>query len=249
MGANKLTLENDRDLLAFIFARFIDGEFTGLREGVALNYAPDLEAADFLARQIRDEIRHAQMYKALFEYVNPGRTVPTAPWLLNLIMAPITGRLWAEHCFLDKAVGERWVLNLMEALIERTDDRKISNHLKAIAKDERAHIDFGETQTRKAAAKGAFTRFYLWGLFLRVDFALALAYWLTRSLIARRYSAAAAEILTDFFTTTRTKVLTEAAALVGVKPERSYLQMFIAQLVFLVRLPFVGWFRNPRKAF
>lgn len=249
MNTAKLTLETDRDLLAFIFARFIDGEFTGLREGMALNYAPNLDAADFLARQIRDEIRHAQMYKTLFQYVNPGKRVPGAPWLLNLIMTPITGRLWAEHCFLDKAVGERWVLNLMEALIERTDDRKIGNHLKAIAKDERTHIHFGEEQTRLAAAKGRLMRYYLWGLFLRVDFALALAYRLTRSLIARKYSAAAAGILTDFFTHTREKVLTEAAALLGVAPKRSVLQMILAQMIFLIRLPVVGWFRNPRRSF
>lgn len=189
------------------------------------------------------------MYKSLFQYVNPGKKVPAAPWLLNLIMAPITGRLWAEHCFLDKAVGERWVLNLMEALIERTDDRKIVNHLKAIAKDERTHIHFGEEQTRLAAVKGPLMRFYLWGLFLRVDFALALAYRLTRSLIRRRYSPAAADILTDFFTNTRRKVLAEAAALLGVAAKRSVSQMILAQFIFLMRLPFVGWFRNPRNSF
>ncbi|MBN8221316.1 MAG: ferritin-like domain-containing protein [Spirochaetes bacterium] len=249
MGRAKLTLETDRELLAFIFARFIDGEFTGLKEGYALNRAPNLEAADFLARQIRDEIRHANMYRTLYEYTAATKKIPPSPRLLTLIMAPVTGRLWLEHCFLDKALGERWVLCLMETLIETVDDRKIVNHLKAIAKDERTHIAFGEEQTRAGIGQSAFRRFYLWGLYLRVDFALALAFRLTRSLIQKRYSTAAAALLTDFFSDARARIRREIAELVGVPARNSLWQLFICQLIFLIRLPCVGWLRNPRKTF
>lgn len=249
MGRAKLTLERDRELLAFIFARFIDGEFTGLKEGYALNRAPNLKAADFLARQIRDEIRHANMYRTLYEYTAATKNIPPSPRLLTLIMAPVTGRLWLEHCFLDKALGERWVLYLMEVLIESIDDRKITNHLKAIAKDERTHIAFGEEQTRLGTAQSAFQRFYLWGLFLRVDFAMALAFRLVRSLLRRRYSSAAAELLAAFFSESRERIRVEIAELLGIEGKKSLLQMLACQVIFLARLPFVGWFRNPRKSF
>lgn len=250
VGAHKLTLERDRGLFAFVFARFIDGEFTGLREGYALNRAPDLEAADFLAKQIRDEIRHAAMYQKLYEYVTvPGQKAPPASALLSVIMAPVTGRLWFEHCFLDKALGERWVLYLMEALMEHVADRRIVNNLKAIARDEREHIAFGEAQTQKAAARGGFWKFYLWGLHLRVDFAMALAFRLTRSLIRQRYSAAAADILTEFFMTTRQRIRAEIAVLIGVNGKTSFWQMLACQIIFLIRLPFAGWRRNPRRSF
>ena len=249
MAARKLTLEKDRELLAFIFARFIDGEFTGLKEGYALNRAPNLAAADFLAKQIRDEIRHANMYRTLYEYVAAKRRVPPSPWLLTLIMAPVTGRLWLEHCFLDKALGERWVLYLMETLTGAIEDRKITNHLKAIAKDERTHIAFGEEETRHGIAHSRFKRFYMWGLYLRVDFAMAAAYRLTRGLIRRRYSPAAAEILTDFFESSRQRIHREIALLLGVRETRSVIQMIICQVIFLVRLPFAGWFQNPRRSF
>jgi hypothetical protein len=249
MAALRLTLEKDRDLLAFIFARFIDGEFTGLKEGYALNRAPTLEAADFLAKQIRDEIRHAQMYRTLYEQAAATDRVPPSPWLLTLIMAPVTGRLWLEHCFLDKALGERWVLYLMEVLIAHVDDRKITNHLKAIARDERTHIAFGEAETRTGVGNSRFRKFYLWGLYLRVDFALALAYRLTRSLIRRRYSPEAAALLTDFFSSVRPRIRGEIASLIGVRPGSSFLQMLACQIIFLLRLPFVGWLRNPRQTF
>ncbi|HNJ65344.1 MAG TPA: ferritin-like domain-containing protein [Turneriella sp.] len=242
----KLRLPEDRALLSFIFARFIDGEMTGLLEGRALGYAPTLQAADFLARQVRDEIRHAQMYVALYRHVNQREDVPRSPWLLKAIMAPVTGRLWAEHCFLDKALGERWVLYLMQQLIEDTQDERITRTLRAIAKDEEEHIAFGEAQTRDYANASRFRRYYLWGLFLRLDLAMAIAYRLLRPLIRKRYSEAAAVMLTRFFTESRDRITAECAALLGVSVNRSLIQMLVCQLLFWIRLPFVGWFRGPR---
>jgi len=249
VNQEKLSLDKDRELLRFIFARFIDGEFTGLKEGVAMQYAPDLEAADFLARQIRDEIRHAKMYKTLYLLCDKTGRIPKSPWILNAIMNPISGRLWMEHCFLDKAIGERWVLHLMQALVDNVDDRRVVNTLKAIARDERSHIAFGEHETRKAMKASAFKRRYLWGLYLRVDFAMMLAFFFLKSLIARRYSTGAASILEHFFTQTREIILVEAANLLEVKPKRSVAQMLFFQLVFLLRWPFVGWTRHPRNTF
>lgn len=242
----KLTLKHDRALLAFVFARFIDGELTGIAEGRALTYAPTLAAADFLARQVRDEIRHARMYAALLRYVTPEKQVPQSPWLLKKIMAPISGRLWHEHCFLDKAVGERWVLYLMRTIMKNTNDRRINKTLEAIAKDEELHIRFGEEETHAVVKKSRFWRFYLWGLFLRVDFAMALAYRLLKRLIAQRYSKAAAALLANFFTHEREKVATEVAALLGVSVKRSVWQMVFCQVIFWLRWPLVGWLRAPR---
>lgn len=249
MAATKLSIIDDRELLAFVIARFIDGEFTGLKEGYALNYAPDIESADFLAKQIRDEIRHAKMYRRLYATLGVTGRVPRGHWLLQMIMAPISGRLWLEHCFLDKAVGERWVLYLMETLIKNIADKRIVTNLKAIARDEKTHIAFGETQTRQGIAESRFRRWYLWGLFLRVDLALALARRLTGSLIRRRYSPAAADLLLDFFVRAREQIAVETAQLIGVSVKRSWLQLLLCQLIFLLRYPLVGWSRSPRKSF
>ena len=249
MAATKLRLPQDRELLAFVFARFIDGEFTGLKEGYALNYAPDIESADFLAKQIRDEIRHAKMYRRLYATLGTTGRVPRGHWLLQMIMAPISGRQWLEHCFLDKAVGERWVLYLMESLIANIADKRIVTNLKAIARDEKTHIAFGEAQTRQGIGGSRWRRWYLWGLFLRVDLALALARRLTGNLIRRRYSAAAADLLLDFFVRAREQIAVETAELLGVPVKRSWLQMFLCQLIFLARTLFVGWLRSPRKTF
>ena len=249
MSRAQLILPRDRELIAFIFSRFIDGEFTGLKEGNALNYAPDIESADFLAKQIRDEIRHARMYRTLYAQCTAGVSTPKASWLLNQIMAPVSGRLWHEHCFLDKAVGERWVLYLMETLIETVADKRIVTNLKAIARDEKTHIAFGEEQTRPYAAAGKFRRYYLWGLFLRVDFAMALARKLTEGLIRRRYSAEAADLLADFFSSARERIARESAELLGTELRRSWIQLLVCQLIFIIRYPFAGWFRNPRRTF
>lgn len=249
MPGTKLRLPEDRELLAFVFARFIDGEFTGLKEGYALNYAPDLESADFLAKQIRDEIRHAKMYRRLYASLGITGKVPQGNWLLQTIMAPITGRMWLEHCFLDKAIGERWVLDLMETLIAQVADKRVVTNLKAIARDEKSHIAFGEAQTRIHLGKSRFKRWYLWGLFLRVDFALAIARRLTGRLIRRRYSAAAADLLLDFFVRAREQIAIDAAGILDVAVRRSWLQMIACQAIFLLRLPFAGWFRSPRRTF
>lgn len=246
MPRPKLRLPDDRALLSFIFARFIDGEMTGLLEGRALVYAPTLKAADFLARQVRDEIRHAQMYAALYRHTNPEGSVPRSPWLLKAIMAPLSGRLWAEHCFLDKALGERWVLYLMQQLIKDTQDARIVRTLRAIAKDEETHIAFGEAQTRSYTRASAFRRYYLWGLFLRVDFAIALAYRILRPLIRRKYSEAAAAMLSSFFTESREKIAAECATLLGVSLRRSLVQLVVCQVLFWLRWPFAGWWRSPK---
>jgi hypothetical protein len=246
MGREKLRLPEDRELMGFLFARFIDGEMTGILEGRALTYAPTMQAADFLARQIRDEIRHAHMYAALYRYAAPGDKIPRSPWLLKAILAPVTGRLWAEHCFLDKALGERWVLYLMRQLIRDTEDSRITRTLRAIAKDEEEHIAFGEEQTRHFVGTSRFRRYYLWGLFLRVDWSIALAYRILRPLIRRKYSAAAASMLEDFFAESRVKIANECAALLGVRVRRSLVQLMLCQLIFLLRYPFVGWWRSPK---
>ncbi len=72
---------------------------------------------------------------------------------------------------------------------------------------------------------------------------------MTGNLIRRRYSAAAADLLLDFFVRAREKIASEAAELIGVPVRRSWLQLLLCQLIFLARAPFVGWLRSPRKTF
>ncbi|MCS6972306.1 MAG: ferritin-like domain-containing protein [Turneriella sp.] len=242
----KLTLPEDQKLIAYILVRFIEGELTGIAEGQALMHAPTLEAADFLARQVREEIRHARMYAALYRYAEPEAKLPRSPWLLRKILAPLPGRLWYEHCFLDKAVGERWVLLLMEYLIEHTADRRICQTLAAIAKDERQHVAFGESATRDFSARSWFHRHYLWGLYLRFELALALVYPLLRRRVCR-LSKKGELLLSDFFERSRNKLHHEIAELLGVAPRRSWFWLVAAQLVLWLRLPFAGWWRSPQS--
>ncbi|AFM14355.1 hypothetical protein Turpa_3721 [Turneriella parva DSM 21527] len=249
MPAVSLTLPKDRELFAFIFARFIDGELTGIAEGRAMQYAPDLKSADFLARQIRDEIRHARLYKGLLAYVSPERPSPRQSWLLKQVTTPVSGRLWIEHCFLDKAVGERWVHYLMQMLIANTKDARIVKTLRAIARDEVTHIAFGEAQVKTSLAANRFMAAYLWGLYLRVDYALALVHRLTRALVRRRYSIEATELLDMFFRDYRELALQEVAGLLGVPPQRSIWRLLKSQIIYWARWPFVGWRQNPERAF
>jgi hypothetical protein len=189
------------------------------------------------------------LYKALYAYVSPETQAPRQSWLLKQITTPVTGRLWVEHCFLDKAVGERWVHYLMQMLMTHTQDARIVKTLRAIARDEITHIAFGEAQARAAVKSSRFMRAYLWGLYLRVDYALAAAYRLTRSVVKRKYSAQGAALLDDFFNHYRGIALQEIADLLGVSPRRSFWRMLFSQVVYLMRWPVVGWGQNPEKAF
>ncbi len=249
MARALLTLPKDRELFAFVFARFIDGELTGIAEGRALQYAPDLRSADFLARQIRDEIRHARLYKGLFAYVRPEADPAQGSWLLRQVTSPVSGRLWTEHCFLDKAVGERWVLYLMQMLIAHTKDERIVRTLRAIARDEKTHIAFGEAQTKARVGQSRFMAAYLWGLYLRVDYALALVNRLTRSLVQRKYSPEAASLLDDFFEQHRELALHEIAELLNVRPRRSFWRMALSLIIYWIRWPFTGWRQSPVRSF
>ncbi|RME89499.1 MAG: ferritin-like domain-containing protein [Candidatus Hydrogenedentota bacterium] len=145
--------------------QFYAGEMTGLLEGKAILYAPNLEAADFLASQIQDEIRHAKLYAAQILKYQDSQNLKI-PRILEIIIAPTSGRLWYEHCFLDKALGELWVYALMLFLIQTLPDPKLKKILYSIAKDEMRHIRFGREQTKKALQQNPKDAKYLWGLYL-----------------------------------------------------------------------------------
>lgn len=236
----KLNPKDDNDLLAFIFARFIEGELTGLLEGKAILHAPSLHEADFLAQQIRDEIKHARMYQALYRTLGREGNPQRSSWLLTQIMAPVSGKLWAEHSFLDKAVGERWVFSMMQFLIQSVDDTRTVKTLKLIAKDEETHIAFGEEQTKAYIAKSRWRRYYLWGLYLRVDYAMAIARRLLRARFKKQGLTKALKLLDLFFDEARSANAAHIASLLGVSERRSLKQLLLCQLVFSWRL-FWSW--------
>lgn len=236
----KLNPKDDKDLLAFVFARFIEGELTGLLEGKAILHAPSLHEADFLAGQIRDEIKHARMYQALYRSLGMGDTPPRASWVLTKIMSPVSGRMWAEHSFLDKAVGEKWVYSMMQFLIQAVDDSRIVKALKLIAKDEEGHIAFGEEQTKAYIAVSRWRRYYLWGLYLRVDWAMALAHRLLRYRFKKKGSIKAVKLLDSYFSDARPRNRAHTASLLGVPEKRSLWQLVVCQAVFTWR-SFWSW--------
>lgn len=249
--SHKLSLANDASLFCWVCQMFIAGEMTGLKEGIALNYAPDLKAARFLAGQIDDEIRHAVMYRSLHNYVAEKygvKPITGIPWLLKKILNPVSGRLWEEHCFLDKAVGEQWVLYMMNFLIEQFKEPRISKTLKAIKGDELRHIEFGNEQTSLALARNArFYRFYLSGLYQRNVWGLrALVYVLTFYFKIRKQHSYAA-LMQEFFENTLKKSRAQVFSQLGISTTPGIFHVLASQTLFFARTLFYRWGAHPTE--
>jgi hypothetical protein len=73
---------------------------------------------------------------------------------------------WAEHVFLEMALGEGYVLTVLYALIDTIDDEEIRGILRRATRQEERHVAFGESETMKAIAKHPRLRGRLLGLAL-----------------------------------------------------------------------------------
>ncbi len=248
----KFTFDLKRDLvyLDWIFNQFIKGEMTGLLEGKALLKAPDLEAADFLARQVRDEIKHARLYANLRSRLrkqNPDADFLKVPGFLSALVQPISGRLWYEHCFLDKNIGEDWVLCLMLTLMNTMPEKRLVNTLESIAVDEVTHIQFGRAQTQKALNKSNFYRNYLMGLYSRNRWAMQLFYGMVLKHFHRKQRDDLARLTEQFFTQTMSMLDQRTEELLGRKLPRGFAafgRAVFSQAIFTLRFFLTGWFRR-----
>jgi len=242
-------LDKDGKYLAWIFKQFLAGEMTGLLEGKALLKAPTLNDADFLASQIRDEIRHAKIYQRMLQQFSASEY--KVPFLLTKLVAPLSGRLWQEHCFIDKAVGEHWVLCTMAMLYETTEDSRIKKTLATIASDELRHIEFGESKLKEALAI-PFYKKYLLGLYYSNRLMISIFSFLVRQffLIKKRNDLAA---MTEIFFAKAVFILNKKLSFlfsVSINthyPLRIWTLMIASRFFFLVRkLTFRRFYRGPQ---
>jgi hypothetical protein len=139
----------DRDALGWIFSQFLYGEVTGIQVGHWIHHAPDLESAQFLARQCAQELSHVRLVRRIFDRL--GAEPRPAHRLVRFLSTGLMGASWDEHVCLEMALGEGYVLTVFYALIDTLPDPEIRRLLEAAARQEETHVAFGETWTQRAA--------------------------------------------------------------------------------------------------
>ena len=249
----RFDLSEDAVYLDWIFQQFVEGEMTGLIEGSALQKAPTLSDSSFLACQVQDEIKHAKIY---FKQINRLRKdyqyePLKMPSLLKAPVKPISGRLWQEHVFLDKAIGELYVLYVMIALKQSLDDSRLAKALDNIAKDEIQHIHFGEIKTQKCVEKNKFYKNYLLGLYLRNDFVMNFFNKLIKRFFEKKNRKDLSTMSSNFYKQSRAHLRNRIDELLGSNinslsgGRRAYL-LIRSQCLFLLRSIFFRWFDKPK---
>lgn len=248
----RLTLEENSEYIDWLIRQFILGEQTGVLEGKAMQKAPGLNEAEFLARQIIDEINHTRIYQKQLTRIraeHPGSDRLKIPGFLKGLVKPISGRLWQEHCFLDKAIGEHWVLKTMIFLEKNLTDKRLVQVLKTISGDEVTHIQFGEKEVQKAIDEKPSRKKYLLGLYFRNDIAMAFfSRILTRFFESEKRNDLAMAV-TDFFKGARQQMHQKAGTLlqVEIKNVSTKSRLFLAlraQLRMLFNLMFKNRFKG-----
>jgi bacterioferritin (cytochrome b1) len=163
-GGAKLDPVRDRELLEWMFNQFLYGEVTGIQCGHWLYDAPDMEAAKFLARQSLEEMQHVDNFLRIMTMLGcqPRPAHPAVRFLATGMM----GSSWAEHVALEMAQGEGFALQAFYAVIDTLDHKPSIDILRRADKQEERHVEFGETQTRKAIEGRPWLRRRLLGLSL-----------------------------------------------------------------------------------
>ena len=163
-GGARFDLERDRDTLAWIFSQYLYGEVTGVQVGHWLEIAPDFDAAQFLARQANEEMAHVKLFLRILDSL--GATPLPPHRALSFLATDFAGATFAEHCLLEMAVGEGFVLTAIYAFIDTLPDGEIRTLMSGLARQEEGHVNFGEEQTLKAVARRPGMASHLLGLTL-----------------------------------------------------------------------------------
>ncbi len=161
-GGAVFDIERDREVLGWIFSQFLYGEVTGVQVGRWLERAPDFDAAQFLARQANEEMAHVKVFLRILDSL--GVTPQPAHRVLRFLASDFAGATFAEHCFVEMALGEGFVLTAIYALIDTLPDGQQRSLLKGLARQEEGHVAFGEQQTARALAKDPALAKHLLGL-------------------------------------------------------------------------------------
>ena len=147
-GGARFDLERDRDVLAWIFSQYLYGEVTGVQVGHWLEIAPDFDAAQFLARQANEEMAHVKLFLRILDSL--GATPQPPHRALSFLATDFAGATFEEHCLLEMAVGEGFVLTAIYAFIDTLPEGEIRTLMSGLARQEEGHVNFGEEQTLKA---------------------------------------------------------------------------------------------------
>ena len=148
-GGARFELPRDREALRWVFSQFLYGEVTGVQVGHWIHHAPDLECAQFLARQCAQELSHVRILRAVFDLLGAEPQPPHR--LVRFLATGLMGASWEEHVCLEMALGEGYVLTVFYALLETIPDLEIVRLLRGAARQEETHVEFGEAQTARAA--------------------------------------------------------------------------------------------------
>ncbi|HUQ06529.1 MAG TPA: ferritin-like domain-containing protein [Kofleriaceae bacterium] len=160
----KLDPVRDKDFIEWSMNQFLYGEMTGIQVGHWLYDAPDLGAAKFLARQSLEEMQHVDNFLRIMTMM--GLKPKKAHWAVRFLSTGMMGGSWAEHVALEMAQGEGFVLMAFYATIDTLDHKPSTDILRRAVKQEERHVEFGESETRKAIEGRAWLRRRLLGLSL-----------------------------------------------------------------------------------
>lgn len=141
----------DRAILRWMLSQFLYGEITGVQVGHWLHAAPDLESARFLARQAVEELQHVGNFLKIMQLL--GVSPEPAHPVLRFLATGMMGGDWAEHVALEMATGEGFVLTAFYALIDTLDHREAVSVLERAARQEEAHVAFGEQRCMQLVAQ------------------------------------------------------------------------------------------------
>lgn len=163
-GGAAFDLERDRDVLGWIFSQFLYGEVTGVQVGRWLERAPDFESAQFLARQANEEMAHVKVFLRILHSLNVQPQPPNR--VLKFLATDFAGATFTEHCFVEMALGEGFVLSAIYALVDTLPESDVRTMLAGLARQEEHHVAFGEEQTIKALRRDRREARHLLGLAL-----------------------------------------------------------------------------------
>lgn len=141
-GGARFDPKRDRVILRWMLSQFLYGEITGIQVGHWLHAAPDLESARFLARQAVEELQHVGSFLKIMQLLEVSPE-PAHP-VLRFLATGMMGDDWTEHVALEMATGEGFVLTAFYALIDTLDHPEAVSVLERAARQEEAHVSFGE---------------------------------------------------------------------------------------------------------
>jgi hypothetical protein len=146
-----LTQERDRAVLRFVLSQALFGEATGVFCGRSLYAAETLEAAQFYAKQARQELNHLTLFADIFREL--ALTPEPAHWVIRVLAAH--NDYYPLKVLMEHALGEGMVLDIFRDVLLQTlpdDDARvpaIKKKLRVICREEEEHVAWGEKETRR----------------------------------------------------------------------------------------------------